>query len=180
MLRYGIGSEELGSSGVDGDSLALGVLVDGVSDELLDDSLELEEDDIGSGVVDVLGVPLPDGVAGELLVLGVCALLLGCVLVDVDDNEDEPDEDKLCEELLLEDEGLLDEELDDDGLAELSDELLFEPLDEGWLADGSLLLDDGSLDDEPDDELELDELLLDDELLLLELLELESLEDELL
>jgi len=49
LLHYGIDSEELGRSGVDGDSLALGVLDEGTSGTvlLLDDSLGKELESLG-------------------------------------------------------------------------------------------------------------------------------------
>ena len=72
MLHYGIDSEELGRSGVDGDSLVLGVLDEGNSGSvlLLDDSpgkelesLELVEDELLEldEVIDELGQRPGDG-----------------------------------------------------------------------------------------------------------------------
>jgi len=156
LLRYGRDSDELGSSGVDGDSVVLGVLDDGNSGSvaLLDDLLELEGDGVGGGTVELLGVgePLPDGVAGELLSLGVGVLLLGGMTSD-DDGVDELLDatasllDSLDELLSADDEELNDEE-------PIADELGVGPLLGGSaLEDGRLsLLDGGS-------ELDIDELL---------------------
>ncbi|MEQ8790082.1 MAG: hypothetical protein RIC55_27545 [Pirellulaceae bacterium] len=98
MLHYGFDSEELGSSGVGGDSLALGVLDDGDSGSalLLDDSLELEGVGVHGGTVELLGIgePLPDGVAMELLALGVGALLLDTLDELLSLDEDELDEEE--------------------------------------------------------------------------------------
>jgi len=155
----------------------LGVLDDAVGAVvLLDGSLELDDDGSGAGVVDVLGVgvSLPEGVAVELLPLGVGALLLVSPLSDDDGIDELLDAaasllDPL-DELLSAD----DDELDDE-------EPGAEELGVGSLLGGSTL-DEGKLsllDSEPELDDELDELLLDDGLLLLELLEDGSLDDEL-
>lgn len=184
--------------GVCDDSLALGVLDDGVGAVvLLDESLELDEDGSGAGAVDVLGVgvPLADGVPVELLPLEIGSLLLGMPLSD-DDGVDELLDaaasplDPL-DELLSADDELDDEEpgadelgvgsllggsaLDDGKLSLLDGE---SELDDELLGGSEIELDGAELDEELpledgwllDDEL--DELLaLSDEELLLELLD---------
>ncbi|MEQ8789476.1 MAG: hypothetical protein RIC55_24490 [Pirellulaceae bacterium] len=142
---------------------------------LLDESLELDEDGSGAGAVDVLGVgvPLPEGVAVELLPLGAGALLLVNPLSD-DDGVDELLDaaasllDPLDELLSA------DDELDDEvpGVEELGVGSLLggSTLDDGklWLLDGESELDDELLEldgAELDEELSLEDgWLLDDEL----------------
>jgi len=177
----------------------LGVLDDAVGAVvLLDESLELDDDGSGAGVVDVLGVgvPLLEGVAVELLPLGIGALLLVSPLSDGDGIDELLDAaasllDPLDELLLADDDELDDEEpgaeelgvgsllggssLDEgklsllDGEPELDDELLggSEIELDGAELDEELPLEDGWLLDEKLDEL----LALSDEELLPELLD---------